>query len=117
MWLLSVWNFKKVILAVIKQLRNRTPKRKLNVKHLAIKCKAVKEIRKGLSGKDASLKYGVQKNTILIWVKNKEKYLQALDARGRGEVKKLRETDFDKLDHVVFCWLIPKVAKIFQLME
>ena len=81
------------------------PKRKLNEKPLAIKCKAIKEIKKGRSNKDASLKYGVPKNTISTWAKNKEKYLQALEARGTGKVKKLRESDFDKQDHVVYRWL------------
>ena len=84
------------------------PKRKLNVKPLAIKCKAVKEIEKGTLNKDASLKNGVPKNTISTWVKNKENYLQALEACGTGKVKKLRESDFDKLDHVVFRWFIFK---------
>ena len=47
-------------------------KRELNVKPLAIKCKAIKEIEKGLSNKDVSLKYVVSKNTITTWVKSKE---------------------------------------------
>ena len=50
------------------------PKQKLNVKPLAIKCKVIREIEKGLSNKDASLRYGEPKNTIATWVKNKEKY-------------------------------------------
>ena len=62
------------------------PKWKLNVKPLAIKCKGSKEIKKGLSKRDASLKYGLPKNTISTWVKNKDKYLQALEARGTNKV-------------------------------
>ena len=77
-------------------------KLKLSVKHLAIKCKTIKEIEKCLSNKDASLKYGVPKNTISTWVKNKKKYFQVLEARGTDKIKKLRETDRDKLDHAVF---------------
>ena len=42
---------------------------------------------------------GGPKNTISTWVKNKQKYFQ---------VKKLRETDIDKLDHFIFRWLISK---------
>ena len=75
---------------------------------MAIKRKAIKEIEKGLSNKDPPLKYGVSKNTISIRVKNKEKYLQALEARGTGKAKKLQKSDFDKLDHVIFCWFISK---------
>ena len=75
---------------------------------MAIKCKAIKEIEKSLSNKVASLKYGVPKNTISNWVKNKEKYLQPLEARGTGKAKKLQESDFNKLDHVVFHLCISK---------
>ena len=88
------------------------PKRKLNVQplaiHWAIKCKAIKEIEKGLSNKDASLIYDVPKNTISTWVKNKKKHLQALEARGTSKVKKSWESNFDKLDRVVFRWFISK---------
>ena len=88
------------------------PKRKLNVQplaiHWAIKCKAIKEIEKGLSNKDASLIYDVPKNTISTWVKNKRKHLQALEARGTSKVKKSWESNFDKLDHVVIRWFISK---------
>ena len=41
-------------------------------------------------------------------MKNKEKYLQALEARATGKVKKFRESDFDKLDHVGFRCFISK---------
>ena len=53
------------------------PKRKLTVKTLNEKCKALKEIEKGLSNKEASIKYGVPPNTISTWIKNKVKYFQA----------------------------------------
>ena len=54
-------------------------KRKLSVKALNEKCKALKDIEKDLSNKDASKKYGVPPNTILTWIKNKEKYFKALE--------------------------------------
>ena len=41
-------------------------------------------------------------------MKNKEKYLQALETRGTGKIKKLRESDSDKIDHVVFHWFVSK---------
>ena len=47
-------------------------KRKFSVKTLNEKCKALKDIGKGLSNKDASKKYGVSPNTISTWIKNKE---------------------------------------------
>ena len=54
-------------------------KRKLTVKTQNEKCRALKDIEKGLSNKDASLKYGVPPNTISTWIKNKEKYLRVLE--------------------------------------
>ena len=47
-------------------------KRKLSVKTLNEKCKALKSIEKDLSNKDASKKYGAPANTISTWIKNKE---------------------------------------------
>ena len=82
-------------------------KRKLNVKTLIEKCNALNDIEKGLSNKDASVKYGVPTNTISTWVKNKEKYLKALES-GSSKKRKLRESDFEKLDNVVFRWFVSK---------
>ena len=45
-------------------------KRKLAVKTLAEKCKALKDLEKGISNKDVAEKYGVPKNTVSTWVKN-----------------------------------------------
>ena len=54
-------------------------KRNLLLKTLNEKCKALKDIEKGLSNKDASKKYGVSPTTISTWIKNKEKYFKALE--------------------------------------
>ena len=54
-------------------------KRKLSVKTLNENCKALKDIKKGLSNIDASEKNGVPPNTISTWIKNKEKYFKALE--------------------------------------
>ena len=62
-------------------------KRKLTVKTLNEKCRALKDIEKGLSNKDASLKYGVPPNTISTWIKIKEKYLKALENTVRAKSK------------------------------
>ena len=56
-------------------------KRKLSVKTLNEKCKALKDIEKGLSNKDAFKKYGVPPNTVSTWIENKEKYFKALKAK------------------------------------
>ena len=53
-------------------------KRKFSVKTLIDKCNALRDIEKGISNKDVAVKYGVPKNTISTWVKNKETYFRAL---------------------------------------
>ena len=50
-------------------------KQKLNVKNLKEKCKALKDLEKGLSNKKVAAKYGVPKNTVSSLVKNKSKLL------------------------------------------
>ena len=46
-------------------------KRQLSVKSLGEKCQTLKELEKGLSNKDVAEKYGVPKNSISTWIKNK----------------------------------------------
>ena len=82
-------------------------KRKLTVKTLNEKCRALKDIEKGLSNKDASLKYGVSPNTI-SWIKNKEKYLKALESNCSSKKQNLRESNFEKLDNIEFRWFLSK---------
>ena len=77
-------------------------KRKFSVKTLNEKCKALKDIDKGLSNKDASKKYGVPPNTISTWIKNKENISKL------WKKPKLRGSDFEKLDNVVFWWFLSK---------
>ena len=83
-------------------------KRRLTAKTLNEKCKALKDIEKGLLNKDASIKYKVPANTISTWVMNKEKYFKALEANCSSKKRKLRESDFEKLDNVVFRWFLSK---------
>ena len=86
-------------------------KRKLTVKMLNEKCRALKDIEKGLSNKDAALKYGVPPNTISTWIKNKEKYLKALENNCSSKKQKLRESNFKKLDNVMFRWFFSKLSQ------
>ena len=90
-------------------------KRKLNVKTLNEKCKALKDIKKGLSNKDASIKYGVPPNTISTWVKNKEKYFKALEDNCSSKKQKLKESNFEKLDSVVLRWFLSKRSQNIPL--
>ena len=83
-------------------------KRKLSVKTLNEKCKALKGNEKSLSNNDAFKKYGVPPSTISTWIKNKEKYFKALLDSCYGKKRKLRESDFEKLDNVEFRWFWSK---------
>ena len=83
-------------------------KKKLSVKTLNEKCKALKDIEKGLSNKDASKKYGVPPNKTSTWIKNKEKYFKALEDSCSSKKRKLRESDFEKLENIVFRWFLSK---------
>ena len=65
-------------------------KRKLNVKNLNEKFKALRDLEKGLSNEEVAAKYGVPKNTVSTWVKNKAKLFTALE-QCSNKVKKLRK--------------------------
>ena len=83
-------------------------KRKLSVKTLNEKRKALKDIEKGLSNKDASRKYGVPPNAISTWIKNKGEYFKALEDNCSIKKRKLRQSNFEKLDDVVLRWFLSK---------
>ena len=68
-------------------------KTKLTVKTLVEKCNEHRDIEKGFSNKEVAAKYGVPTNTISTWVKNKEKYMKALESG--SSKRKLRESDFE----------------------
>ena len=90
---------------------NRILEKKLFFKTFFLKIekfRTLKDIEKGLSNKDASLKYGVPPNSISTWIKNKEKYLKALENNCSSKKQKLRESNFEKLDNVVFRWFLSK---------
>ena len=48
------------------------------VKSLGKKCQASRDLEKCLSNKDVTEKYGVPRNTISTWIKNKSNYFAAL---------------------------------------
>ena len=57
-------------------------KRRLNNKPIGVKCKALKDLEKGMTNKDVAAKYGVPKNTLSTWVKNKHKLTTFLEKKG-----------------------------------
>ena len=57
-------------------------KRRLNNKPIGVQCKALKDLKKGMTNKDEAAKYDVPKNTLSTWVKNKHKLTTSLEKKG-----------------------------------
>ena len=49
-----------------------TTNRKLNTKSIKERYAALKEVEEGSSKSQVAMKYGIPKNTLLTWIKNKE---------------------------------------------
>ena len=54
-----------------------------------------------MTNKESADKFGVPKNTISTWIKNKEKIFQAFEDRAPS-TKKLRGFPYEKVDNAVF---------------
>lgn len=79
--------------------------RKLTNKTLVQKCEIIREVENGMTNKDASEKFGVPKNTISAWIKNKDKLLAALGETS-SQTKKLRSCEYEEIDKAVYQWFI-----------
>ena len=91
------------VLSVVK--RKMSVKRKLNTKTLKEKCDILSHIEKGMTNKEAADKFGVSKNTISTWIKNKEKNFQPLE-ESAPNTKKLRGSQYEKVDKALFEWFV-----------
>ena len=78
-------------------------KRKLKNTKLIQKCQIIRQIEKGMTNKEASEKFGVPKNTIFTWMKNKDKLFEGLEQRS-SHAKKMRGCDYEQVDKAVFKW-------------
>ena len=85
-------------------------KRKLAVKTLTEKCQALTDLENGISNKNVAENYGVLKNTVSTWLKNKEKLLTALE-KSSNKRKKVRENNYPDIDNVVFKWFLSQRGK------
>ena len=86
--------------------------RKLNTKTLKEKCDILSHIEKGMTNKEAADKFGVPKNTISTWIKNKEKMFQALE-ESAPSTKKLRGCQYEKSTRLCLNGLFYKRARIY----
>ena len=84
-------------------------KRRLNNKLIGVKCKALKDLEKGMANKSVTAKYGVPKNTLSTWVKNKHKLTASLEKKGMSSSRKgTRCGSYDQIDKAVFHWFVGK---------
>ena len=62
-------------------------------------------IEKGMTNKEAADKFGVPKNTLSTWIKNKEKSFEALK-ESAPSTKKLRGCQYEKVKKALFEWFV-----------
>ena len=87
-------------------------KRRLNNKPICVKCKTLKDSEKGMTNKDVAAKYGVPKNTLSTWVKNKHKLTTSLEKKGMSFSRKsIRCGSYGQIDKAVFDWCVGKRSK------
>ena len=91
------------VLSVVKT--KMSVKRKLNTKTLKERCDILSHIEKGMANKEAAHKFGVPKNTISTWIKNKEKFFQALE-ESAPSTKKPRGCQYEKVDNALCEWFV-----------
>ena len=78
-------------------------KRKLKNTKLIQKCQIIRQIEKGITNKEASEKFGIPKNTISTWMKNKDKLFEGLE-QSSSDAKKMRRCDYEQVEKAVFKW-------------
>ena len=78
-------------------------KRKLKNTKLIQKCQIIRQIEKGMTNKEASEKFGVPKNTISTWMKNKDKLFEGLE-QSSSDAEKMRRCDYEQVGKAVFKW-------------
>ena len=85
-------------------------KGKLITKTLKEKCDILSHIEKDVTNKQTVHKFGVPKNTITTWIKNKEKIFQALEESAPSTKKsrgcQSRGCQYEKVDKALFEWFI-----------
>ena len=91
-------------------------KRKLDINSLKEKYEALKDLEKGLSNKDVAVKYGIPRNTVSTWLKNKEKIVSAFESGKNPKRQKLKTAENDNLVSVYTSGFYQLENKMFLLM-
>ena len=91
-------------------------KRKLDIKSSKEKYKALKDLEKGLLNKNVAVKYGISRNTVSTWLKNKEKIVSAFESGKNPKRLKLKTAENDNLDKYIYKWFLSAREQMFLLM-
>ena len=68
---------------------------------------ALKEVEEGSSKSQVAMKYGIPKNTLSTWIKNKEKIFESMKTQGnKSKRRRLKQGTFANLDGLIFKWLL-----------
>ena len=81
-------------------------KRKLNTKSIKDKYNALKEVEAGKLKLKVAAKYGIPKNTLSTWLKNKNKIFESTKKGSNSKRRRLRHGTFANLNQAMFKWLL-----------
>ena len=87
-------------------------KRKLNTKSIKGRYASLKEVEVGSSKSQVAMKYGIRKNTLSTWIKNKQKNFECMKTQGnKSKRRRLKQGAFANLDDLTFKWLLTVRSK------
>ena len=89
-------------------------KRKLKSTKLIQKCQIIRQIEKEMTNKEASEEFGVPKNTISTWMKNKDKRFEGLE-QSSSDAKKMRGCNYEQMDKAVCKWFSLQRSQNFPI--
>ena len=84
---------------------------KCQARPLKQKYEALQEIAKGAPKSTVARKYIAPNNTLLTWIKNKDKIIQSYRECGNVKRQRVRYSPNENLDKVVYKWLLAVRSK------
>ena len=72
----------------------------------------LKEVEEGSSKSQVAVKYGIPKNTLSTWIKNKKNIFESMKTQGnKSKRRRLKHGTFANLDDLSFKWLLTARSK------
>ena len=82
-------------------------KRKCDTKSIKDGHAALKEVEEGSPKSQVAMKYGIPKNTLSTWIKNKEKIFESMKTQAsKSKRRRFKQGTFANLDDLIFKWLL-----------